>query len=316
MRTLVRWALRGLGLAALVVAGLALWFVSKYPAVPAAADLRIESTPERLERGRYLATHVTVCLDCHSRRDWSHFAGPLEPGSIGGGGDPFGREMGLPGTITPPNITPAALRGWTDGEIARAVTEGVSRDGRALFPMMPYPLYAKLDPEDLRSIIVFLRSLPAVDRATPPRELDFPLNLLVRTMPRAAESVPAPDRADQIAYGRYLTTIAGCVECHTPIDEHHERIESRLFAGGQEFPMPNGKVVASRNLTPHPKDGLGEIDRDDFIGMFRGYSGGSPAIAPDAPNTPMPWTLFAGMSDEDLGAIHAYLQSLPAIPSR
>lgn len=316
MRKLVRWVLGGLVALVLLAIAFGLWFVAKYPAVPAAADLRIEHTPERLERGRYLVSHVTVCVDCHSRRDWSRFAGPLLPGSIGSGGDTFGRELGIPGTITPPNITPAALADWSDGEIARAITEGVSRDGRALFPMMPYSLYAALDPEDLRSIIVYLRSLPAVDRATPPRELDFPVNLLVRTMPKAAKAAPAPDRADEIAYGRYLTTIAGCVECHTPVDEHHERIASRLFAGGLEFPMPNGKTVVSRNLTPHPEDGLGTIERDDFIGMFRGYSEGSPAIAPDAPNTPMPWTLFAGMSDEDLGAIHGYLQSLPPVPSK
>lgn len=316
MRRGVRWLLGAVSVVLLVLGGAWLWFVAKYPAVPAARELGVAATPDRVDRGRYLVTHVTVCVDCHSQRDWSRFSGPVLVDTLGSGGRTFGPEAGFPGRLTPPNITPAALGTWSDGEIARAITEGVNREGRALFPFMPYPLYASLDPQDLAAIIAYLRTLKPIERATPPTALDFPLNLLVRTMPKPAQLVPAPSRQDEVAYGRYLTTIAGCVECHTPKTAKGQRIENRLFAGGEKFAMGNGQTVVSKNLTPHPTDGLGDIAREDFLGMFRGYTDGAPPMPPQAPNTPMPWTQYAGMTDEDLGAIHAYLQSLPPLPAQ
>lgn len=52
-------------------------------------EITIERTPERLQRGEYLANAMTVCVDCHSTRDWSKYAGPMDPNSIGVGGEIF-----------------------------------------------------------------------------------------------------------------------------------------------------------------------------------------------------------------------------------
>ncbi len=108
-------------------------------------DIVIELTEERIEYGRYLANHVMLCMDCHAVRDFSLFGGPPIPESIGAGGERFGREMGLPGEFVTPNMTTAALGDWTDGEIFRAIVSGVSKEGKALFPLMPYPHYSQLD---------------------------------------------------------------------------------------------------------------------------------------------------------------------------
>ncbi|HMY47643.1 MAG TPA: cytochrome C, partial [Leptospiraceae bacterium] len=78
-----------LGLIVGSVVGLLGYVRFALPNVGPAPVMTIESTPERVERGKYLANHVTVCIDCHSTRDWSKFSGPLVPGAIGKGGELF-----------------------------------------------------------------------------------------------------------------------------------------------------------------------------------------------------------------------------------
>ena len=59
------------------------------PNVSEAPDLKVEMTTNRIARGEYLANHVTVCMDCHSVRDWTRFSGPPTDGTLGMGGDVF-----------------------------------------------------------------------------------------------------------------------------------------------------------------------------------------------------------------------------------
>src|SRR6478672_11518604 len=91
--------------------------------------LTVERTPERIERGKYLANNVAACMDCHSARDYSLYAAPVKEGAFGGGGDRFDQSMGFPGVLSSRNLTPYALSNWTDGELFRAITTGVSKDG-------------------------------------------------------------------------------------------------------------------------------------------------------------------------------------------
>ena len=265
--------------------------------------------------GAYLARHVTLCVDCHAQRDWRYFSGPVVEGTEGLGGARYGPEMGFPGEIFTPNITPHALGDWTDGEILRAFTEGVSRDGRALFPLMPYRDYGALSREDALALVAFLRTLAPIPQDVPPRRLTFPLNVLVRTFPRRAalkEKTPTPEGG--LRYGKYLTTIAGCRGCHTPVDDRGRPRSDLAFAGGHAFRFPNGAVVRSANITPHPTAGIGEWSREAFIARFRARSPEAVRSMPAGPaNTVMPWSSYAGMTDQDLGAIYDYLMSLPSV---
>lgn len=77
------------------IGGLLTYLKTALPNVGDAPDLTITSTPELLERGSYLANHVTVCMDCHSGRDWSKFSGPLIPGTLGQGGEIFDQKLGF-----------------------------------------------------------------------------------------------------------------------------------------------------------------------------------------------------------------------------
>ncbi|HLA53623.1 MAG TPA: hypothetical protein VK618_09975, partial [Flavitalea sp.] len=157
----------GLVILVIVILGFAavLYVTKALPDTGPPPDISIERTPERIERGRYLANHVTICMDCHSTRDWAKYAGPIAPnGGFGAGGEEFNPTMGFPGTFYAPNITPYSLGKWTDGEILRAVTTGVSKDGRALFPLMGYHRFGKMDKEDIYSIIAYLRTLGPVEK--------------------------------------------------------------------------------------------------------------------------------------------------------
>jgi hypothetical protein len=165
-----------------LIAGL-IYFNSAYPDVDPAAKITVEKSATRIERGKYLANHVTVCMDCHSERDWTKFSGPIKPGTEGAGGDEFDESIGFPGKIVMKNITPASLGKWSDGEIIRAITCGVNKDGEALFPVMPFSGYNKMGEEDLHSIVAYIRTLKPVNKLVPERELNFPLNFIVETLP-------------------------------------------------------------------------------------------------------------------------------------
>jgi hypothetical protein len=215
MKLLIRLVAILFGLVLLLVLGGLTYLFLALPRVGAAPDVRVEITPERVARGKYLANHVAMCLTCHSERDWTKFGAPVPPGAEGSGGMVWGRAQGLPGEFKPGNLTPAGLKDWTDGEVVRAITEGVSRDGTPLFPLMPYPEFASMPSEDVLAIVAYLRSLPAaVSRNEKPftRELDFPVNLVVRTLPKPATPARV-DPSNNVAYGRYLARIGGCEAC-------------------------------------------------------------------------------------------------------
>lgn len=293
----------------LILAGLG-YLKFLLPAVGKAPDVKATPSPDRIERGRYLANHVAVCMDCHSTRDWSRFSAPLVAGSMGIGGEYFGPEMGFPGTFYSKNITPYHLSNWTDGEIYRTITTGVNRDGDALFPVMPYLNYGKMDPEDVLSIIAYLRTLAPQKSDPPARKVDFPLNFIINTIPQKAAPMPRPGPADIVKRGEYLVTIAACVECHTPVKKG-QIIPEKAFSGGREFNMPAG-VLHTANITPDIKTGIGAWTDSMFVSRFKSFSQADslPRVGKNEFNTIMPWSMYAGMTEEDLKAIFAYLKTV------
>lgn len=303
-----------------IAAGGYSYLLLAYPKVGEAPALKAEATPEHLARGKYLADHVAVCTDCHSQRDWSRYAGPIKPDTYGAGGEVWDETVGFPGRLVARNITPATLAAWSDGEIVRAFTEGVSRDGSPLFPLMPYPSYGKyMAREDALAIVAYLRTIPPRTQRIADRRLHFPLPLIVRTMPTPADAgATRPDPSDRVAHGRYLVNIAACADCHTPTDARRAPLADMRLAGGQEFPLPNGLIARSANLTSDVATGLGGWSEGQFVEKFKVYEEGTahvPVKAGDF-NTPMPWQSYAGMTREDLGAIFAYLKTVPAISHR
>ncbi|MCE6991433.1 c-type cytochrome [Dyadobacter sp. CY323] len=303
------------GLLVLVAAAI-IYVKTALPNTGPAPDLKIERTAARIERGEYLANHVTVCMDCHSTRDWSQYAGPLT-GALGGGGEEFTKEMGFPGKFYAPNITPYALASWTDGEIFRAVTTGVNKSGKALFPVMGYHRFGQLDKEDIYSVIAYIRGLPPMKTSIPQSEPDFPVNILINTMPQEASFTSRPSETDQLAYGKYLITATGCVDCHSKTDKGAV-IPGTEFGGGMEFSSPNG-VVRSANITMHKETGIGNWTKEAFVAHFKAYTDSSyvsSKVAPGELNTPMPWVMYSGMKEQDLAAIFDYLSTIKPIENK
>ena len=301
----------------LVSAGL-LYMWSAYPAVAAAEPIRIASTPERIERGKYLFDHVAVCVDCHSTRDFTRYAGPVVSGTHGKGGEAFTREMDMPGNFYSRNITPAALGDWTDGEILRALTVGVSKQGDALFPLMPYLNYGALDREDIEAIIVYMRTLTPIVNHVPARELDFPMYLIIRTMPQPASFAARPAPTDRVAYGAYLARMASCADCHTPAVQG-QPTPGMAFAGGSELKTSWGTVIRPANITPDADTGIGTWTEEQFIQKFKAFESAPDPVLSEAErmaNTFMPWREYAGMTREDLGAIYAFLRTQTPVLNR
>ena len=298
----------------LLAGGAMLYLVLRKPATASPPKIQVEATPERLARGKYLFEVVADCAGCHSERDFSRFGGPVTPGGLGKG-MVFPSELGFPGTVAGPNLTPdveTGLGGWTDGETIRAIREGVSRDGRALFTLMPYKYFRRMSDEDVYAVVAYMNSLPAVNSHVPRTELDFPVNLLIKSAPQPVTgAIPAPDRADKTRYGEYLTNLAGCIECHTPM-EGGKLVESKRFAGGREFRL--GPYVAfSANISPDEATGIGTWSEERFVRKFLNYrsfaEGSSPKVF-RANFTLMPWLGYARMEEQDLKAIYAYLRTV------
>lgn len=307
------------GIVVLVLGGV-LYLNTAFPKVGPPQDITITATPEMLERGSYLANHVVGCIDCHSSRDWTKFAGPLKEGTEGKGGDRFDEQnAGMPGTLYAQNITPTYLKKYTDGELYRLITTGVTKDGRAIFPMMPYLAYSHMDPEDVKSIIAYIRTLEPKEGSYPAADLNFPLNLIVKTIPHDATPMTRPDPSDTLKYGEYLFTIAACGDCHTPMDKGTP-IPGKHLAGGFEFRSPlTGDVVRSANITQDHETGIGLWTEEVFLGKFMAYRDSTwrnkPVKAGEF-NTAMPWLLFAGMKEGDLKAIFRYLKTVPPITNK
>lgn len=303
------------GVIVLVVAFL-IYFNSSFPKADPPTNEKVEITPARLERGKYLAHHVAVCMDCHSIRDWSKLSGPITPGTLGKGGDKFDEATaGVPGVLFAKNITPSGISRYTDGELIRVITNGVTKEGRALFPLMPYPHYNNLTKKDLYSIVAYIRSLEPIKNDVPEGTLNFPLNLIVKTIPpKSYKPAPEPNKNNPTEYGKYLVNAAACFDCHTQMVKG-EYIMEKSFAGGFEFQFPGG-VVRSANITPEPVSGIGAWTKNVFVARFKSMDPekNQPLqIEMNDFNTAMPWTMYAGMTVEDLGAIYEYLRTIKPV---
>ena len=131
------------------------------PSIPGAEKPFDEAAmSDPVKRGFYLAT-IAHCMECHARRpdgthDFRNWYG--KGGNVMKG--PFG-------TVTVSNITShpkSGIGAWSDAEIKRALTQGVSRDGRQFkLPMARQVYFSKMTEPDLDAIVAWLRTLPPLE---------------------------------------------------------------------------------------------------------------------------------------------------------
>jgi hypothetical protein len=294
----------------ILVGAVAITYITQaLPNIPLRTDVKVEVTPDRIARGEYLANNVCVCMDCHSTRDWSLYSGPPTPGTQGVGGEVFDQKFGFPGSFVSRNITPHGLKDWSDAEIYRTITCGIGRDNRAFFPVMPYEHFGRMSDDDIFSIIAYLRSIPAIASTPKASKAEFPMNIIMHMMH------PQPVKLVNVTYGEYMVNAANCRVCHTKQDKGKE--VGQPFAGGWGFPIPGDGTVTSANITPH-ETGIGGWSREKFIRTFKQYADSGYVVpkvdfAAKQMQTVMPWTKFAGMKEDDLGAIYDFLRTVKPV---
>lgn len=251
------------------------------------------------DRGEYLVTTIMGCGNCHTPMGPQ---GPVADQALAGRlvekNDMF--------TAIANNITPAArIAEWSDAELGRAIREGIRPDGSVIGPPMPFALYKRISDDDLAAIVAYLRAIPAIENDPGQSEYNIPL-------PPAygppIESVSAPEPGVTVEYGDYLTALAHCMECHSPMTPMGPDLANGLGQGGFAFHGPWGTSVAS-NITNHP-DGLADYTDDQIKAMI------TEGTRPDGERMmpPMPYGYLAGMTEDDLDAIVMYLRTVPGKP--
>lgn len=217
------------GLASVALAGMVAMGYAWEPEIPAIARPGPRSfEPAEVERGAALAS-IGDCAVCHTNADGAAYAG--------------GRPLPTPfGTMYVTNITPDEATGigrWSREAFRRAMRRGVGRDGRHLYPALPYEHFTHATDADLDAIYAFLMTRDPVDATPPANDLIPPLGfrpvlagwklLFLREGPLP----PAPGRSEEWQRGAYLAEGLGhCGGCHTPRNLAGAERRDRALAGG------------------------------------------------------------------------------------
>ena len=259
-------------------------------------------TPKELliQRGDYLVNAVMSCNGCHTPR------GPKGPdmSRMLSGGMTFDEPEFK---VTASNITPDTETGigkWSDYDLKKLLRTGVRPNGEAVAAIMPTAFYVALTERDLDAIVAYLRSIPAVRNETPPPE--YRTKQPRPPAPLAKAAMTEADQIDPVKHGRYLATIAHCLECHTPRDNGKINLK-RIGAGGVEFKGPFGKST-SANITKNKDLGIGTWNDDDVRrAITQGIAKNGDPLKP-----PMNFAGYAKMTPQDLSALVAFVRTLPA----
>ncbi len=272
---------------------------------------------QTVARGEDLYKWTMTCWMCHGSQG-SH--SPEEPQA--GGSEIDATEIGPGfGFIYVSNITPdpeTGIGAWSDGELVRALREGLNREGRVLFPAMEAELWRGLSDEDALALVAYLRSLPPVRNEVPANRFSFVYKALIalgliKPQPAITAPVVAPPRGATAEYGEYLASHATmCAGCHTPRSPNTGEYDLTQSLAGGIFALGlpgEGYSATGSNLTPDVATGIGDWSEEQFmIAMRTGLRPDGTVILPV-----MPWPSYNRWSEDDLRAVWLYLRSLKPI---
>ena len=260
-------------------------------------EIHVSGTPDQIARGEQLAH---ACMSCHS---------PGNELPLSGSNFAVKFEMPPLGTLYAPNLTPSGnIQDWTDGEVIRAIREGVYKDGRSLL-VMPAAAFRNISDEDVQALVAYLRSQPPTGEPAPENQFSVLgaifMNLSdFRTAQPPVGHVTAP-QPDTPAYGKYMVDILGCSDCHG------NQLQGKV-ANGQPGPPPGPNLT---QIVP-------QWTEDQFMNFFNTGTlpGGTtvPLITLKSgfSEPRMPWQMVrAATTDDELRAMFSYLHSLPRLES-
>ena len=274
-------------------------------AADAAAPVQTSAADQqRVLDGKYIST-AADCVACHTAKGGAPYAG----------GYPIESPMGV---IWSTNITPSKQYGigsYTQEEFSRAVREGVAKDGRHLYPAMPYTSYGKMTDEDIKALYdYFMKEVKPVDVApTQVTQLPFPFSVRASMAGwNAIYSAPAPfkpdpEKSELINRGNYLVNaLAHCAECHTP--------RTLLMGEDKAKPLAGASmgVWYAPNITSDRTAGIGGwADEEIYAYLRTGHVDGKAQAA--GPMAEAVEESLQHLTDGDLKAIVAYLRQTPPI---
>jgi mono/diheme cytochrome c family protein len=250
--------------------------------------------PSLVERGKYLAT-IGICESCHTPKDAQENG---LPGKALSGGHRVGGI--LASNITPDRET--GIGAWSDQQIIDAIRNGKRPNGEPVRPPMGVFFYRGLSDGDVRAIVAYLRSVPAVSNAVarldgrgPPPSFD------------PVQNVSAPDPKDKLALGKYLAeNVAHCFQCHTPRKDGGALDLARMGAGGNAYPARGGGQAIAPNITPTRLASW--TDEQIKTAITNGVRPDGGQLAPV-----MDFELYSKFTPDDLDALVAFVRSVPAV---
>ncbi|THC40763.1 cytochrome c [Massilia sp. Mn16-1_5] len=253
-----------------------------------------------IARGAYLA-RAGDCMACHTARGGVPYAG--------------GRALDTPfGRLVAPNITPEPTTGignWTPDDFWRALHNGKSKDGRLLYPAFPYVNYTRVTRRDADALFAYLRTLPPVRQPNLPHELRFPYNqqltLAGWRLLYFRPGVQQPDASRDARWNRGAYLVEGlghCAACHS----------TRNSLGATEGTLGGGLIPTlgwyAPSLTSDAEAGLGNWSEAHIVQLLG--TGVAPGASVTGPMAEVVVQSLQHMTKDDLGAMAAYLKSLPA----
>jgi len=268
-------------------------------------------TREQIARGKYVFGAAAGC-GCHTVPKQALNAG--------------GRKYDGPfGTVYSSNITPDPTTGigkWTDEQIITATRLGRRPNGERLIPVHPYTVFNGMAEQDLKDVVVYLRSVPPVNRATPAKKISVPMFESV-FLPAwlatfaAIETPPKSAATSGVARGEYLTrAVSHCGECHTPRTMTMAVDNTRFLAGNPKGKGPEGSAVP--NITPDRETGLGSWSEEQITDYLEtgnkpdgDVAGGLMAEVIQGSSAG-----YKDLTKADRQAIAKYLKSIPPIKNK
>ncbi|MEX0601949.1 MAG: cytochrome c, partial [Bacteroidota bacterium] len=279
MKPWLRWTLwAGAGLVGLFVLVLLVMVIYVNATWDKPSDRRVpamlaSTDTKSIMRGEYLFKNTLLCWECHSA-------------SLDANAPPIGgREFDLRnigpgfGMFYAPNITPdeeTGIGSWSDGEIVRALREGIRKDGTTLFPLMPIEAFKGLSDEDVLALVAFMKSIPPVRNPVRRAEMSFMAKVLfafgaIGPETQIDEPIETPPRSDRVAWGRYLANNAStCMDCHTPRNlQDGSFYRDSVFAGSSvafgEADVDPHSIAYARNITFDKETGIGNWTDEEFF---------------------------------------------------
>jgi mono/diheme cytochrome c family protein len=270
---------------------------------------KVESTPERIVKGQKMV--AMLCAGCHLNRKTYSLSGK----HMTDGPPEFG-------AIHSANITQDPVYGigkWTDDQIAYLFRTGLKPNGQYLPPYMPKLVHTS--DEDIKSIIAFLRSNHEMVKAqaipSQKTEATFLTKFLClvdnswKPFEYPVKEILAPDTNNLALHGEYLVNTYECFSCHSNNFATNNFLEPKkskgYMAGGNLVYNLEGKEMLTKNITPDKETGIGNWTEEAFVTAMK------TGKLPNGKSYQYPMLPYALLSDHDIKAIYAYIQTVPAL---